>query len=1030
MGREQAGAAALQRVGSPGQGAILVAPDAKLLEVADPVVAADQDLEQQLPHGWRLAFQPCGDEALQRLRAGHEGSDQHLPLRRCRLAPERLQLGLRLRVHLLAARLIERLVEQPVAHLTRHVAQRGAASFARSDESVEERGEGRVGLRLGGLDPSLQDRQHHLGRGVQTALGLEDPEQDVEQPRRPLEALDAVVRDRPLQALEEAPRQASGLGIHRAQVGEEVLARARRSELLVLVGRGLATAEGGEVGEDPEDLVLQAAPLPVSRPLVRQPHVIGSQGLRLRRVGVEAQDQASHGLEVGERLLARRRGTAGGRAREGDAPASGAGLGILDIEPDEGRTRRYLRVGGDEQAAHPAREGSDHGRLHLHGLEHGQRVARLHFVSRLHSQGNHHRGGFRAHDPDVGAGETMGDAIHLDEVPRTLGDGDDRVATLPEDEPAFEPPERLDPRLETVAIDHEPVLPGPQTKDADLVELTPVMQLDDVARVVGCLGPEARGSLVEVRLLAGELRFVDLDRGLGEGGIGVGARRRRFRHGPFQPRRVHLGAAHLGTREEVQQEGPVGGAALEDDCALRQRSLEAGERLRPVASTGDDLRYHRVELRGHAVALGDPAVDPDPGTGGKAEEREGTRGGGEAAVRVLGVQPHLDRVTVGPRRLAFEAAAASDVQLELHEIEPGRDLGDGVLDLQPCVDLHEEEGLCFGLEEELHRARVAIPDGSADPRRRIAHGPVLLLSEGGGGALLQQLLVLALDRAVAHAEGPQGAVVVAHHLDLDVAHRLQGLLEEQRGIAEGLRGLGPRMGEGQGERLRRGNLSDSAPPAARTGLDHQGVAEPLRGAERLFGGCHRPLAPRHDRHAGSLGHPLGGDLVAEPAHGLGGRADEHDTLAFQHLHELGLLGDEAPARPHRLRARRPEGALQARKVEVAALAVAVPRVDVEGGAEVVRLVGLAHEHGPSVGFGEEGDGAQCGAALVVDLPRRVDEAHGRLAPIDDGDASEVRLHGVGTSCGQCWLSSAPRDMTARKDARPFSSTAAGSSTVR
>ena len=117
----------------------------------------------------------------------------------------------------------------------------------------------------------------------------------------------------------------------------------------------------------------------------------------------------------------------------------------------------------------------------------------------------------------------MGDAIHLDEVPGALGDGDDAVAALSEDEPAFEPAEPLDLRLETVAVDHEPVLPGAQPEHAGLVGLAPVNELDDTTRVVGRLGTQARGGLVEAGLLARELRFVDLDRGLGEGGVGVGA---------------------------------------------------------------------------------------------------------------------------------------------------------------------------------------------------------------------------------------------------------------------------------------------------------------------------------------------------------------------------------------------------------------------------------------------------------------------------------------------------------------------------
>ena len=46
---------------------------------------------------------------------------------------------------------------------------------------------------------------------------------------------------------------------------------------------------------------------------------------------------------------------------------------------------------------------------------------------------------------------------------------------------------------------------------------------------------------------------------------------------------------------------------------------------------------------------------------------------------------------VGRRRLAFQPPAGGDVELQLDEVEPGDRLGDGVLDLQPRVDLHERE---------------------------------------------------------------------------------------------------------------------------------------------------------------------------------------------------------------------------------------------------------------------------------------------------------------------------------------------------
>ena len=58
------------------------------------------------------------------------------------------------------------------------------------------------------------------------------------------------------------------------------------------------------------------------------------------------------------------------------------------------------------------------------------------------------------------------------------------------------------------------------------------------------------------------------------------------------------------------------------------------------------------------------------------------------------------------------------------------------------------------------------------------------------GRLLDQLLVPALDRALALAERQHAAVGVGEHLDLDVARRDDRLLDVERAVAE--RGLRPR----------------------------------------------------------------------------------------------------------------------------------------------------------------------------------------------------------------------------------------------
>ena len=68
----------------------------------------------------------------------------------------------------------------------------------------------------------------------------------------------------------------------------------------------------------------------------------------------------------------------------------------------------------------------------------------------------------------------------------------------------------------------------------------------------------------------------------------------------------------------------------------------------------------------------------------------------------------------------------------------------------------------------------------------------LLGVEGGRGRLLHDLLVAALQRAVALAQVDGVALAVAEHLDLDVARLGEVLLEIDAVVAEGGLGLGAR----------------------------------------------------------------------------------------------------------------------------------------------------------------------------------------------------------------------------------------------
>ena len=62
-----------------------------------------------------------------------------------------------------------------------------------------------------------------------------------------------------------------------------------------------------------------------------------------------------------------------------------------------------------------------------------------------------------------------------------------------------------------------------------------------------------------------------------------------------------------------------------------------------------------------------------------------------------------------------ELLARRDAQLLAHEVDPGHELADRVLDLQPRVQLDEVE-VAVRPEQELERAGVPVADG---PRRAL-----------------------------------------------------------------------------------------------------------------------------------------------------------------------------------------------------------------------------------------------------------------------------------------------------------------------
>src|SRR5204862_3969619 len=95
---------------------------------------------------------------------------------------------------------------------------------------------------------------------------------------------------------------------------------------------------------------------------------------------------------------------------------------------------------------------------------------------------------------------------------------------------------------------------------------------------------------------------------------------------------------------------------------------------------------------------------------------------------------------------------------------------------------HEREALGrFGIDEELERAEARVPGLGGDPDRRRGEARSQRVAETWRGRHLDELLVAALEAAIALAEMADGAGAIAHDLDLDVARAGEELLEVEVG---------------------------------------------------------------------------------------------------------------------------------------------------------------------------------------------------------------------------------------------------------
>ena len=175
-----------------------------------------------------------------------------------------------------------------------------------------------------------------------------------------------------------------------------------------------------------------------------------------------------------------------------------------------------------------------------------------------------------------------------------------------------------------------------------------------------------------------------------------------------------------------------------------------------------------------------------------------------------------------------ERLARGDQDLALDQVDVGHDLGDGVLDLDARIDLDEVEARPSrrrpGTRPSRH-CHSARGGRAATAASQIACADFRI--EVVRRRDLDDLLVPALNRAVALVKMNEVAVPVAQNLHLDVLGLADELLDEDVGNAEGRARLAPRLVERGVERVGRLDHAHAAAAASHRRLDDDREAERL-----------------------------------------------------------------------------------------------------------------------------------------------------------------------------------------------------------
>src|SRR5579863_3817599 len=315
------------------------------------------------------------------------------------------------------------------------------------------------------------------------------------------------------------------------------------------------------------------------------------------------------------------------------------------------------------------------------------------------------------------------------------------------------------------------------------------------------------------------------------------------------------------------------------------------DRLLARLGVGDELGNHRIVVEGDFTALEHAGVVAHGHAvmlsfDGRAIAHQPADRGCEIAIRVLRVDAALDRpaVKLDVALLQGEPLAGGDPDHLLDEVDAGDEFGNRMFNLEPRIHLQEEETPVLP-GDELDGAGAVVADGLGERDRLLAHLRARLGIEQRARRFLDDLLIAALDRAFALAEIDDIAVLVAENLDFDVARIGDELLDEHAVVAEARFRLGAGARKSFLEFGAAVGDAHTLAAAARRRLDHHRIADLVGDLFRLLVVLDHAEKAGNGRDLGGGGPALALDLVAHGGDRLRVRPDEDDAGFGERLGE-------------------------------------------------------------------------------------------------------------------------------------------------